>query len=645
MAIEQLDTENADRDLTSTVTVLTDTPNVTDNLLCQLLVELGDGVKDLDGSGGDFELTITVDGNAAQPSPQKVTFGAAIRSSVWSSPFPVPSNTEVIARVKSPNAADSDVDVTASLFDVSTTNVTQISGDATAADNLEATYDTTGYSDPNAPATQAQVDNIGFGTSADSVVATSDSNTPTGTETLTFAATAALDGIYHEIAAAGTIEQRYRFNVGGGATAVAVQWKGNVTAKNDNVEVYANTGTVAAPTWQQIGAIEGKNGSDIETITFDLFAGHTMTGTNIGEVEIRFLSDGGDVATNLRTDQILCQRQITSQTVGYANGEIWVDTTNGTAGSETFVNGTADNPVLTWTDALLLNDALKLNHFHLVPGTSIQLSASSDDFEIQGRGGTVDLNGQSVSAAIFKDLDIVGNDDGSNGTATHYQGCALGDHTLGVHHLDHCHLSGDLILAEAGTYLMDFCSSGVAGTGTPTVNFGGGVGQTWFNMRHYSGGITIMNFSDSGADVMSLEGHGQLIIGASCTAAGTIAIRGHFTITDNVAGGFVLGGGTISDDARFDVEQLASGGGGAITDTFTVENPAATPAPGVDVWVSTDEEGTDVVAGTFVTDTLGVVTFSLDIVSGLWVHAQKSGINFTGYPRQFNVASGGFSLA
>ena len=119
--ITQLDTENADRDLTGLVTVLTDTPDASNAMICQGLVMLGDGAKNLDGTGGTFELVITVDGQTVQPSPQEVEFGTEVRSSVWTTPFPVPANKEVIMRVKSPNAGDGDVDVTAYLYDVSAT--------------------------------------------------------------------------------------------------------------------------------------------------------------------------------------------------------------------------------------------------------------------------------------------------------------------------------------------------------------------------------------------------------------------------------------------------------------------------------------------------------------------------------------------
>ena len=118
MPLLQLDTENADRNLTSLVTVLTHTPSASKATLCQGLVMFGDGTKDLDGTGGDFELTVLVGGQTVQPDPQAVTFSTAVRSAVWTTIFPVPAGAAVLLKVKSPNAADIDVDVTAYLYEV-----------------------------------------------------------------------------------------------------------------------------------------------------------------------------------------------------------------------------------------------------------------------------------------------------------------------------------------------------------------------------------------------------------------------------------------------------------------------------------------------------------------------------------------------
>lgn len=114
----QLDTENADRNLTSLVTVLTHTPSTSLPLRCQALVNLGDGTKNLDGTGGDFEVVVTVGGQTVQPSPQTLTFSTAVRASFFTAEFPVPAGAEVVVKVLSPNAGDTDVDVTAYLYDV-----------------------------------------------------------------------------------------------------------------------------------------------------------------------------------------------------------------------------------------------------------------------------------------------------------------------------------------------------------------------------------------------------------------------------------------------------------------------------------------------------------------------------------------------
>ena len=119
MALVQLDSENADRNLTSTVTVLTDTPDASEIIKCQGIIKLGDGAKNLDGTGGVFEVTITIGGQTWNGGPENFILGTEVRAVIVTGEFPVPANDEVIMRVKSPNVADDDVDVTATLYDVS----------------------------------------------------------------------------------------------------------------------------------------------------------------------------------------------------------------------------------------------------------------------------------------------------------------------------------------------------------------------------------------------------------------------------------------------------------------------------------------------------------------------------------------------
>ena len=95
-----------------------------------------------------------------------------------------------------------------------------------------------------------------------------------------------------------------------------------------------------------------------------------------------------------------------------------------------------------------------------------------------------------------------------------------------------------------------------------------------------------------------------------------------FTIANQVDANAVTGGGQPI-------------GSGAISHTITV-NIDSSPAPAVDVWVTTDAAGSNVVAGTLVTDNAGQVTFQLDAGS-YYLWCQRSGVNFSN-PTAFTVS-------
>ena len=117
--IALLDSEPFDQlDISSIKTILTDTPDASNDMLCQAYIVLGSAADPLDGTGGAFEFVMTIGGQAIQPSPQIAIFGTEVRASIWTSQFLVPTGEVVIIQVTSPNAADTTVDVTAYLYDV-----------------------------------------------------------------------------------------------------------------------------------------------------------------------------------------------------------------------------------------------------------------------------------------------------------------------------------------------------------------------------------------------------------------------------------------------------------------------------------------------------------------------------------------------
>jgi isochorismate hydrolase len=238
--------------------------------------------------------------------------------------------------------------------------------------------------------------------------------------------------------------------------------------------------------------------------------------------------------------------------LGFVGGAVWIDTVDGESGTDTPI-GTISRPVNNIADARTIANNNNLKIFEILPGSSFTLNQEFDGYEFRGHDYTVALNGQSVNGALFVGAAITGNDDGSNSSKTIYSQCAMSNNTLGSHIFDRCRLTGTITLAEAGDYFWDHCFSAVAGTGTPSVDFGGAIANTNLSVRHYSGGIEVQNIGASGTDNMSLEGNGQLVLNSNCTG-GTIAIRGNFTVTDNASGSV-----TLSDDARYDIIQIASG--------------------------------------------------------------------------------------
>lgn len=232
---------------------------------------------------------------------------------------------------------------------------------------------------------------------------------------------------------------------------------------------------------------------------------------------------------------------------GYEGGAIWVDTVNGTAGTTDFENGTVENPVLTWADALTLSASLGFIKFEIVGLSSITLTANSDNYVINGSGYTLALGGQSIVGARIVGANVSGIASGLGNNQV-FDGCVM-DATS---HIKSTTILNSSITAtqtavEAGDIFMDKCFSGIAGTSTWIFDFGAAIGNTNLNVRHYSGGIQLENMGDTGTDTMSLEGHGQFIEG-TCTS-GTVSIRGHFTVSG-------ITNLTLSDDARYDTLQI-----------------------------------------------------------------------------------------
>ena len=217
-------------------------------------------------------------------------------------------------------------------------------------------------------------------------------------------------------------------------------------------------------------------------------------------------------------------------------GYIWIDTINGTAGTTAYENGTSDNPVDSIADANTLAAAVGIDRFMVAPNSSITFAATQSNEEFHGRNWTLALGGQSIAGSYFKGATVSGIGTGAD---YHFDTCHIGTCTLANGDLQWCSLDDTLTLSAAGSYRLHGCYSGIAGSSSPTIDFGAAVGNTALNMRLYSGGVTINNKDATGSDTMSLEGNGQLTVAAS--SGGAISVRGNFKVTNT-------GGATITYD-------------------------------------------------------------------------------------------------
>ncbi len=266
--------------------------------------------------------------------------------------------------------------------------------------------------------------------------------------------------------------------------------------------------------------------------------------------------------------------------LGYEGGAVWLDTENGIAGDTPGDNGTVDNPTDNITDAITIAVAKGLTRIRVASGSTVTLVAALEGYELFNSNWTLVLNEHSVSGSCITGADVSGICTGA--LPPKFVACAFGNTTLPPSTVLFSRITGDITAGSAGEFLFDYCSSFVAGVSAPAFDFGAGLNASNLSVRHQSGGIEIKNMgAGTGSYNMSLEGNGQLIINANCSATSTVAIRGSFTVTDNASGAV-----TLSDDARYDVAQVNAEVVGVLR-TDTVAELAAVPAasPGLHAMV------------------------------------------------------------
>jgi len=411
-------------------------------------------------------------------------------------------------------------------------NMLSVSGDGAAADNMEATYDGTGYTDDQAPAKQSQLDSIANVGSAVHKPAASYVLT-TGTQSLnTVTATEALDGTNHEHAdTAGAMELYYEFLIGGG-TPTSVQVTGYVTGNNDDIDVYGYDWVSAS--FKQIGNMQG--GSANNTVhSFDLFVDMVGSGADEGKVRVQFFKASGLTTATLAVDQIFVA--FSQGVEGYENGAVWYDSNASNTSTEVNIDGTSRNPVSTEAAVNTLLASTGLHRVQVAPNSTYTFAASQQNQVFSGESWILALGGQDMSATHIIGAVVSGIATGASRPV--FKDCELGTCTLVPFIASNCGLTDTLTFSAAGNYEVTMCHSSIAGSSTPIIDTGAAVADVNLTMPGYEQGIEIRNLNNLGADLFSISGKGQIIYAAS--SSGAVNQRGSWKVTNT-------GGVTITSD-------------------------------------------------------------------------------------------------
>jgi hypothetical protein len=332
----------------------------------------------------------------------------------------------------------------------------------------------------------------------------------------------------------------YQFLTGGGGTTpislTFTGYVGTTTGRSFTVRAWKfGTG------WETIGTITGQAGSVNVVKNFNLYARHCGTAAaELGKVYIQFIGAGTNNPT-LYVDQIYISYAITSRSIGYADGAVWVKA-GGVDAAELYVNGTADNPC-PWDKAQTIAAALGTNRFRILNGETVTLTGACAGKSLIGKNWTLALGSSaySIASSYFEGATVSGTSTGDN---ANFHDCNIGAVTIGSADFEDCQFTGTFTTVATKSYTLHNCIDGLPGAPTnPTFVMAATVTM---GIRGWSGGIVIHDMVST--DTIALEGWGRLILEGGAGTTGTLIVRGHFSLRDDVTGGFVA---SIEQTERF----------------------------------------------------------------------------------------------
>jgi hypothetical protein len=343
----------------------------------------------------------------------------------------------------------------------------------------------------------------------------------------------------------GVLEINFEFDITNQGSPNTVSILGNLRSSNDELTVLAYDTSISA--FAPLGIFKGKNNDAFKLKTYSLNRTMVGTGADLGKVEIKIYSNSLTGAT-FKIEQILTDYSIINNSVGYANGAVWLDTNSAYSGAVPFVDGLADHKTNSLANAITLCNTVGLSKIIVSQGSVISLDRNITNLSITGIGYTFSPNGHTTTDCVFVGATISEGCVFTKGNGSLiFNTCLFNNATIPLATLEDCRYGATLTLADAGNYLFIRPISAVAGEGSPKFNLTN-LGQYFLSFRSNSGGVEIEHLKTN--DKVTIEGHGQVITNANCSG-GSISIRGSFNKTDNSNGAV-----TFYDNARFGMDQF-----------------------------------------------------------------------------------------
>ncbi len=335
------------------------------------------------------------------------------------------------------------------------------------------------------------------------------------------------------------------------------------------------------------GGVEVRNMNANSKITFDgrgqiVFAS-SCTG---GEAELR-----GPIKKTDNSNGAVAVTEGNRLSYDRNDNLIYVDATNGVAGTDPRYNGLPDNPVSNFADAVTMATALLLHNYWIASGTDVVLAAASyyDYSYFVGQSktqSTLDLNGKICNKATFVNLTLTNS---LVSTALTFKRCIVNGGNIPEGTMEDCLITQNITLLTSETIapfdFKDCVFDDNTANGDPiTINVNGI--EANITISNFSGKIKITNNTHINT-ILNIYGSGSVFIDASCTTAKSPFISGNCKLTDN-------GSSSAEDGARVDQENIRDSMALATTDSIlsgSVDEKLNTLTSRVGTPVNLDDKG------------------------------------------------------